>query len=198
MLKKPKPTQAAPSAGTTIPVSRTMHLALAGHPPTQGRNIGAYIRSHVRWTSRGISASLVPPIPRTPVEQYWAERAMVAETLLSARREYPEPTQVRTVTREPQSRAFATVVFFNNPSQIKLEWIVTLLVVALAYVATMAFGRPPNNRSAAAHFTVPILSPFTSVVEHETGVIGTKTTTVFIVALCGLLYIKLCRPTRRW
>jgi len=45
-----------------------------------------------------------------------------------------------------------------------------------------------RGRKTPAHFTIPILSPFTSVVEHETSVIGSKTLAVFAFVLAAFFY----------
>jgi uncharacterized membrane protein YidH (DUF202 family) len=79
-----------------------------------------------------------------------------------------------------------------------------LLVLALLHLAHTE-SPATRGRKVPAHFTIPIFSPFTSVVrtilflfsqlvfttrqvEHETSVIGSKTLAVFALILAGLAY----------
>ncbi|KAH9033345.1 hypothetical protein EDB85DRAFT_1951573 [Lactarius pseudohatsudake] len=61
--------------------------------------------------------------------------------------------------------------------QRKMEWMVigciaVLAVVVLCLLVTHSRASPP--RPTASHFTIPVLSPFTSVVEHETSAWGAR------------------------
>ena len=89
--------------------------------------------------------------------------------------------------------------------------LICFLVLLVIYLATH-YTRQNTVRGAWAflpsHFTIPILSPFTSVVsrsmfpqttlsnssatpqvEHETSVVGSKTITMICLALTGLAYL---------
>ena len=90
-LRKPRPSELstmspASNASTTTAMSRTMQLAVSsGLKLSTSRGDDSNSGStNLQRRSTWFSAPLVAA-PRTTVEQYWATRALVAETLLSAR-----------------------------------------------------------------------------------------------------------------
>ncbi|KAJ7481792.1 hypothetical protein FB451DRAFT_137380 [Mycena latifolia] len=128
--------------------------------------------------------------PRTSSEQYWAARALTAETLLSARLEHQR--ELRSLSYAEESKRVKELMA-HDARHAKLERLVLallaavlLLVIALLNIAHS--DRPARGPKLPAHFTIPILSPFTSVVEHETSVVGSKTLAVFAFVLAGLAY----------
>ncbi|KIJ63595.1 hypothetical protein HYDPIDRAFT_113068 [Hydnomerulius pinastri MD-312] len=188
-------------------MSRTMQLAVSGlevSKPIQRQDkdsTSVDLQRRGTWFSAPLTAA-----PRTQVAQYWAARALVAETLLSARVEHHnELTEMRLAEEERRTRDIATLVHTNDRRQNRLEkfvaFIVAFLVVLLGvvvYVVMVAPDRTAKHKTPSSHFTIPILSPFTSVVEHETGVFGTKAVTIFILVIGVTLYAALRRWLARW
>lgn len=200
-LRKPKPTRF--SSGATMkdtPMSRTMQLALRDDPSlqcaTKSTDTAVATRMEVVDTTmtfqvpRGME-------PRTAVAQYWALRTMVTETVFFQYvRHQNELTQVRLAEEERRTKEITTLVHANEKRQHNLERLMMALVIFLAYMfwSTSTPNSPSEKRRSATHFTIPILSPFTSVVENETGVLGTKTVVVFVLALVLVAFFTL----RRW
>ncbi|KAJ7248122.1 hypothetical protein B0H12DRAFT_1072730 [Mycena haematopus] len=131
--------------------------------------------------------------PRTSAEQYWAARALTAETLLVARLEHHR--ELRSLSYVEETKR-AKEQAAHDARHAKLERLIfallvmlLLLVLALLHLAhKSASASASRPRRLPSHFTIPILSPFTSVVEHETSVIGSKTLAVFAFAFAGLAY----------
>ncbi|KAJ7076451.1 hypothetical protein B0H15DRAFT_955619 [Mycena belliarum] len=125
--------------------------------------------------------------PRTGAEQYWAARALTAETLLAARVEHQR--ELRSLSFEAECKRAREL----EARHAKLERLVVVLVGALMLLFLVLLnithaGPTARGHKLPAHFTIPILSPFTSVVEHETSVIGSKTLAIFALVLAGLAY----------
>ncbi|KAG9313771.1 hypothetical protein JVU11DRAFT_6130 [Chiua virens] len=83
-LRKLRPDEKA--TNTTV-MSRTMQLAVSGMKASMATQrdemslkVSADLQRRGTWFSAPLTAA-----PRTGVEQYWAARALVAETLLSVR-----------------------------------------------------------------------------------------------------------------
>ncbi|KAF7330015.1 hypothetical protein MKEN_00265500 [Mycena kentingensis (nom. inval.)] len=64
------------------------------------------------------------------------------------------------------------------------------LVILALLVLSLSHSRSHSSKKDASgrHFTIPILSPFTSVIEHETSVIGGTALAVFGLAAAALGY----------
>nr|GAT58088.1 predicted protein [Mycena chlorophos] len=121
--------------------------------------------------------------PRTRVEQYWAARAFAAETTLLGY-EHGELRRAKDQARHDARHA-------------KLERLVLILLVLVATLVlgllalTFSHSRSPSHHAKsppAKHFTIPILSPFTSVIEHETSVVGSTTLAVIVLACAAAGY----------
>ncbi|KAL4072185.1 hypothetical protein V8B97DRAFT_1943860 [Scleroderma yunnanense] len=209
-LRKSKPapspyTQSLLAMKDDPSMSRTMQIALRDEQSLQTQGTSSpktaviYDR-HSQDRSTTISWSIVPRgmIPRTPVAQYWAIRAAAAETVLSERVQHQnELMQVRLAEEEKRTKEIAAIVRANEARQSKLEKFVIILIAFLGY---MLWRNPSpdtydltRKKGPATHFTIPILSPFTSVVENETGVFGTKSVVIFMLALAVLIF-----TLRRW
>ncbi|KAJ7905123.1 hypothetical protein B0H13DRAFT_2508843 [Mycena leptocephala] len=165
------PQKSAASSGTTLSNAVTVRPPLQVNPPALSQTYKTALQ------------------PRTSAEQYWAARALTAETLLSARLEHHR--ELRSLSYAEETKRKQAV---HDARHAKLERLVLallvmllLLVFALLHLAhkSAATARP---RKVPAHFTIPILSPFTSVVEHETSVVGSKTLAIFALVLAGLAY----------
>ncbi|EGO01122.1 hypothetical protein SERLA73DRAFT_179176 [Serpula lacrymans var. lacrymans S7.3] len=148
------------------------------------------------WNAASSPASMKP---RTYVEQYWAARALTAETMLTARASHQrELASLKFSEESKRSREIALLVRAHETRQDKLEKCVVALIACimiLAGLVTYMMMKSASHVSASAswwpspsHFTIPILSPFTNVVEQETSVVGSKTVATIVVVLGGLAY----------
>jgi len=136
--------------------------------------------------------------PRSQAEQYWAARALTAETLLVARKEHYE--DVRSVTFVAETRRGNEVAKLSQIYDMRLGRLERLLAVILGFFLIISFfilishlslvhsSHSSGRQSQWAHFTIPILSPFASVVEHEVSVIGSKTITAISLIIACLGY----------
>lgn len=123
---------------------------------------------------------------------------MATETVFSQyARHQRELTQVRLAEEERRTKEIAALVHANEKRQHNLERFMMALVMFLAYMLwrdSVTSSLSSERRRSATHFTIPILSPFTSVVEHETGVLGTKAIVVLVLALFLVIWFAF----RRW
>ncbi|KAI0725946.1 hypothetical protein C8Q72DRAFT_888088 [Fomitopsis betulina] len=134
--------------------------------------------------------------PTTAAEQYWAARALTAETLLSARlAHHGELLALSAEEEEKRAREIATVRRELDERNWKLEILVVLLLFCLvAIVAAIVHSHAsvqraiPSRWSIPTHFTIPILSPFTSVVEHETSTFSTRLLVTSAAIFAVLVY----------
>ncbi|PCH37390.1 hypothetical protein WOLCODRAFT_140835 [Wolfiporia cocos MD-104 SS10] len=144
------------------------------------------------------SAVVAPPAvqPKTTSEQYWAARALTAETLLTARLAHEnELSALSAAEEEKRARELAVLQRSHDKRYAKLEILaMTLFACLIAFVSTTIYllsraQRPtPSRWALPSHFTIPILSPFASVVEHETSVIDTRLITMCCAILAALAY----------
>ncbi|KDR80371.1 hypothetical protein GALMADRAFT_136861 [Galerina marginata CBS 339.88] len=130
--------------------------------------------------------------PLTATEQYWATRALKAEALLAAQETHQK--EVRTLGHAQdmkRERELGLLAKEHKEKHAALEKLlmllailVAMLVVVIIYLSThytrhsMLLHQKQQggwwSTIGASHFTIPILSPFTSVVEQETSVVGTR------------------------
>ncbi|KAF5365218.1 hypothetical protein D9758_005442 [Tetrapyrgos nigripes] len=156
-------------------------------------------------TSTSLSPSYIPSIPsnfnpRSRVEQYWAARALSAETLLTAKTEHH--IEVKNLTYEGDFRRAQEVAELTRMHNEKLARLERLIMILLGFIAIF-FGaifvayvnasssslRAASSHRPWTHFTIPILSPFASVVEQEVSVVGTRTITTGIIIFACLAYL---------
>jgi len=194
-LRKPsQPSTASANASSTKVMSRTMQLAISGTKVSQGVDASGGLQRTGIWFSAPAAA-----VPHTKVEQYWATRAFVAETLLSVRdRHQDELAEIRRTEGEKRERELSVILHANDKRQGRMErMMVVCLVVLLGFMAWLVTVIAPGRdaKSKPSHFTIPILSPFASVVEHETGVLGTKVVAIFGLVIGIAVYMAV---RRRW
>ncbi|KAG5635712.1 hypothetical protein H0H81_010337 [Sphagnurus paluster] len=154
----------------------------------------AHAKSSKRWGEGSHDAHV--PAASSPAEQYWSARALSAETLLSAKaihqKELQDLMRAEDVKRSYELSKLAEQYRERHAS---LEKLVSLLLGLVAgLVALVIYLSTSHARSSAAsrrpqsHFTIPILSPFTSVTEHEASVVGSKTIAMLLLMLTALGY----------
>ncbi|KAH9834741.1 uncharacterized protein C8Q71DRAFT_766143 [Rhodofomes roseus] len=171
--------------------SRTMMYAQSALVPASGS-----YRSQAT-TSVKTALNFPPSVkPTTTAERYWAARALTAETLLSARVDHQgELLALSTAEEEKRAREIALLQRRHEERYMRLELLVVFLVCCLvATVAAIVHSHSSLHHHTATgwsiptHFTIPILSPFTSVVEHETSTLNTRLVTASAAILAVLAY----------
>ncbi|KDQ32737.1 hypothetical protein PLEOSDRAFT_1098722 [Pleurotus ostreatus PC15] len=172
--------------------SNTMRAALAlVHNSPQKSSIGISVSNRTPVISQGSIAG---------TEAYWASRAMMAESALAAQTSRQGALQYLSYKQEVQSaRDLAMLSSANDAKHAMLERVVllligcvVLLVSVVIYLAVSTHHRISKQTSSwltlPSHFTIPILSPFTSVVEHETSMLSSRTIAMLVLSLVCLLY----------
>ncbi|KAH9477891.1 hypothetical protein JR316_0010123 [Psilocybe cubensis] len=146
--------------------------------------------------------------PLTAKEQYWATRALKAEALLAAHEDHKKEIKnlgyAHDMKRERELVQLAKEQKEKHDTLEKLVrllvGIVFLLIGVVVYLAThyarhsMLLQHKQQEKwwsmIGASHFTIPILSPFTSVVEHESSVVGAKVIgTLAAVGACLAFFV---------
>ncbi|KAI0634511.1 hypothetical protein C8Q77DRAFT_1112744 [Trametes polyzona] len=83
-------------------------------------------------------------------------------------------------------------------------WISIAVVVLAVSILSIVFCRQHKPAAEASrwlgpmHFTIPILSPFASVIEHETSAVNVQLVAVLVLfaGIFGFLWYR-CAPRRR-
>ncbi|KAF8911356.1 hypothetical protein CPB85DRAFT_651015 [Mucidula mucida] len=135
-------------------------------------------------------------IPRNPVEQYWAARALTAEALLKARTEHHRELRAMSMTEDlKRTRERSGLIKANEDKLVRMErltWALLGIIVflALLVVSISTRQREPQRQHwlLPSHFTIPVLSPFTSVVEHEASIIGARIIVASMLITACLAY----------
>ncbi|KAF8068701.1 hypothetical protein FPV67DRAFT_1086313 [Lyophyllum atratum] len=179
-LKKAPPGSPQRAVYSDAPISRTLKLA---------QDVSVSLWPIPRSGSVAEQHNFAPS-PTSAAEQYWAARALSAETILSTREVHKRELQ-DVVRAEEVKRVYEITIIAEQHKErhASLERLVTmllglvaLLVALVIYLATH-YSRQSTIRATPSHFTIPILSPFTSVVEHETSVIGSKTIALILLVV---------------
>ncbi|KAH8080698.1 hypothetical protein BXZ70DRAFT_960056 [Cristinia sonorae] len=193
----PPPLELAPKVQHGSP-SRTMMFAQAStfSSPTTITH-----RPPVHTVQRTVAVTTPHSQPtvttQTRQEQYWAARALTAETLLSASTMYQE--QLRVMTHAAEAKHSQEVAELNRQHETrhsKMERLAMLLMTWLLVMAAVLMyllirGHPPQVSSrwtSPLHFTIPVLSPFTSVTEHEVSTLSTRSVVILVLASSCLAY----------
>ncbi|GBE83301.1 hypothetical protein SCP_0503490 [Sparassis crispa] len=172
---------------STPPQSRTMMYAVIA-PATPSTALTKPADTAVRLRSAAALNS---------TEQYWAARALTAEAALSVRAAFHQEVYVLTESHEEKrAHELAELQRIHDERHAKLERLVLILLGCLfAFVSAILyilFRQHTDYRSSRwclpSHFTIPVLSPFTSVVEHETSVFNTRSITIVLLVLAALAY----------
>ncbi|KIY49721.1 hypothetical protein FISHEDRAFT_57981 [Fistulina hepatica ATCC 64428] len=118
------------------------------------------------------------PLSTAMAAQYWSARALRAEMLLETQANHH--TQLQELARAEN----VIMHYYDRVIMILVAVVLILFTVVICF----AVQRKPERNRSFAHFTIPVLSPFASVIEHETSVIGSKTISLFVVCFCVLIY----------
>ncbi|KAJ3746389.1 hypothetical protein DFH05DRAFT_1485024 [Lentinula detonsa] len=186
-------------------VSNTMQMALSSESATSTNGFALTSASlpdiSISTTNRNSSHLY----PRSESEQYWTARALKAETLLISKEEHFEHLQSVTVEQETKRvTEVAQLTKLYDERLVKLERLLAILLGVLFLLTFFTFfsnlflthqGREARSaQNQWPHFTIPILSPFASVVEHEVSVVGSRTIFGSCLIIAGLAYFLL----RHW
>ncbi|KAF9455672.1 hypothetical protein BDZ94DRAFT_1178921 [Collybia nuda] len=177
-----------------------MSIATHEHPRWTAGSTNVKDLQQPQQTTLAVRVSGVPvPTPTSANEQYWAARALTAEALLSAQEGHYH--EIRNVASEEDAKRIREISMLMEQHKEKyagLEKLVIALLAAICLlVALVIYLATHHTRHAAqrsrwslpSHFTIPILSPFTSVVEHETSVIGSRTIIALFALTAGVAYL---------
>ncbi|KAI9450111.1 hypothetical protein BJY52DRAFT_206826 [Lactarius psammicola] len=170
----PMPPKPYASTVAQTATSRTLYYAQKGPSPipSTGKPSPSYAKS-------GSVASC--PAPDSSAARYWAARAVTAEVLLAERNKHAH--ELRGVIHNEDAKRREEVAALHGAHearQRKMEWVVICCIAVLAVVVLCLLviharaSSPTPTRHMASHFTIPVLSPFTSVVEHETSAWGAR------------------------
>ncbi|KAH9934546.1 uncharacterized protein BXZ73DRAFT_77022 [Epithele typhae] len=187
-------------ASTSMP---STSKAVARPLPTKSEDSSAVVAPYVAiydYFSHP-THSLLHPV--STIEHYWAMRAAVAEKLLEAHAAHKtELTAAAHAHEERRLRELADLdTRFTHIA--RMVWTIlaaaALSILAALYLALRLSAPPPPAPSTGPmHFTIPVLSPFASVVEHETSAVNTPLVAVLLLAagLALFLWLK-CGCGRR-
>ncbi|KAF8198999.1 hypothetical protein BJ912DRAFT_685827 [Pholiota molesta] len=176
-------------------------------PQSSSRTM-AIATTHFRTAHTATGPVQQPPQPRplTATEQYWATRALRAEALLEAQHAHKKEVQTMGAAHDMQrERELSALAKEYKEKHAYLERLlifllalIVLLVLLIIYLTThytrhsllMQSKQQERWWSAigASHFTIPILSPFTSVVEQETSLVGTRLIATLAVIIACFSY----------
>ncbi|KAG6812462.1 hypothetical protein H0H92_002727 [Tricholoma furcatifolium] len=184
------------------PISRTMELAknlsVSLHPATSSKthNNDPVMSQH--GLSQPVHAYGSTLAGSTPISaQYRATQIRTAEAQLHI---------IQASSGEWRTQQVPVHVDSYNPGKVpekigeldrerlaQLERLVIILLgmIALLLSLVVYLFATRSNQKTPTHFTIPILSPFTSVIEHETSVIGSKTITLLILVGAALSYFAI-------
>ncbi|KAF7972726.1 hypothetical protein HWV62_41547 [Athelia sp. TMB] len=169
----------------------------------------AVVRGKIAQQVAGVPSASISSFdsvrPKTASEHYWAARALKAETRLSEGQAHNREIKgVRLIEDEKRKREVSALTQRHEEREAKLEKLIYLLLGFLAFLmaavsylihATSKQCVPqPSRWTLPSHFTIPILSPFASVVEHETSVLGAKA----IIACAALAAVLAYFMFRHW
>ncbi|KAI0922717.1 hypothetical protein AcV5_009614 [Taiwanofungus camphoratus] len=176
-------------------------MSLSIQQPTQSRTMmyaRTVLSSSTTIKTSTVDTALPAPSSMRPVssaEHYWAARALTAEALLSVRAAHNRDLRaLQTEEEERRFRELTTLQRAHHERHANLEKLMALLLICFAtFTFMVVYGLSRHHHRASSsrwllpsHFTIPILSPFSSVVEHETSVINPKL--VLLLVFAGLGY----------
>ncbi|RDX52319.1 hypothetical protein OH76DRAFT_1345502 [Lentinus brumalis] len=150
-------------------------------------------------------ASFLHPI--TTVEHYWALRATIAETRLHAQEIHrQEVAAIHNSHAESRSRDLAEMNSRYERELSRIKYMVLGMLAALAVLISAVMFilvryvpmTPAPSRRGAVHFTIPILSPFASVIEHETSAVNVPLVVVLLLSagISLFIWLRCCGPRR--
>ncbi|TFK64239.1 hypothetical protein BDN72DRAFT_901721 [Pluteus cervinus] len=205
-LRKPRPqvepgTSTSPKGQITLraPFSPKKIKPLSGYTgQADSDNNGESMRPPVIGADplHDVHGVVLHPIyqPQTPGEHYWAARALKAEAVLATHAAYRH--ELRNVASLEEEKRRKDMVMFSEHHRERhnalerIGWGLILCILAFGVIFAYTSQRqpPPKGGWRPTHFTIPILSPFASVVENETSVIGSKTLIACFIAFLCMVY----------
>ncbi|EIM87453.1 uncharacterized protein STEHIDRAFT_139125 [Stereum hirsutum FP-91666 SS1] len=201
-----KSSSSSPYKSSSSSPSRSSPLSLSHSPSHDVHHVkyahGAISTVAVReeWTVHGkggMTASAILNKPSTSAEHYWAARALTAESILEAKMDHQQELKsIKLYEDEKRTRDLAVLQQAHDAQYKELKrtlfFTITCIVVLLAFIIYILMTNSPASKQSAsrwgAHFTIPILSPFTSVIEHEVSTFGTTALIGFAFVFAGLAY----------
>ncbi|KAH6917870.1 hypothetical protein BKA70DRAFT_1088124 [Coprinopsis sp. MPI-PUGE-AT-0042] len=171
---------------------------------------GSPTKTIVNPTSKGLSDpdASTRMEPLTAREQYWATRALKAEALLEAKELHHREVKSISFSQDmKRSRDLTLLLQQHEAKQASLEKVLLVLGAVIAVLVLIIIYLSIHHARHASkvqrsswltglpnHFTIPILSPFTSVVEQETSVLGTKAIAIIVIVSGAVIFLAF----RQW
>jgi len=124
--------------------------------------------------------------PSTRSEMYWAGRALVAEMQVSERDR--AQVQLEHAQRNHEERVSRLERFV-----IALTTMLAFIIIVLLFRNSASAGQTARGSAFRPHLTIPLLSPFTTIVEHEMSNTSFRTTALLIIVGAFVVYQLVCR-----
>ncbi|CAL1710243.1 unnamed protein product [Somion occarium] len=171
--------------------SRTMMFARASVDPSPHSAFPASTHSNIASTYAKSREQM------TTSEQYWAARALTAETLLSANTTYQH--ELRMIAESEQTKRSQEIAALQQQHEqrhsklerlafLLLTWVIAMVAVLIYMLLKNHHVSVPLRWTTPLHFTIPVLSPFTSVVEHETSIVNARLLVIFALFVASTAY----------
>lgn len=117
---------------------------------------------------------------------YWAGRALVAEMQVSERDR--AQVQLEHAQRNHEERVSRLERFV-----IALTTMLAFIIIVLLFRNSASAGQTARGSAFRPHLTIPLLSPFTTIVEHEMSNTSFRTTALLIIVGAFVVYQLVCR-----
>ncbi|KAI0672080.1 hypothetical protein C8Q78DRAFT_1025124 [Trametes maxima] len=162
-------------------------------PPKHRSVIGRYLGYPVHAVAESVTA----------IEHYWALRAMHAEVLLTAHTAHRQELSVLEDRRTRDLTELNAKYLQEYAKHARMVWIsmgsvLALLFALLSFVYRQCVPAASSRWPGPLHFTIPILSPFASVIEHETSVVNVQLVALLLLGVGGFAFLWFrCAPQRR-
>ncbi|KAI0260056.1 hypothetical protein BC834DRAFT_567240 [Gloeopeniophorella convolvens] len=208
-LRKPRPDASypsrPPSMNTAAASAAAFSTSKAAMPPQAVSKTLYYAQESLvavakRPDSGIVDGAATAPVPDTFDARYWAARALAAETRLDERRRH---TQELRGEDAKHANEFTELRRVHEAQQAKMERLVMCCIAALSatllyLVASRNHAVLQPHKGPTHHYTIPILSPFTSVVEHETSAWGARIVIPALMVAAALAYAVFRHWAGRW
>ncbi|KAI0649694.1 hypothetical protein C8Q79DRAFT_1006042 [Trametes meyenii] len=162
-------------------------------PPKYRSVIGRYLG----YPAHAIAESV------TAIEHHWALRATRAEALLTAHTAHRREISILEDRRTRDLAKLNAEYLQEYTKHARIVWISmgSLLAFVFALFSFLYRQCVPATSSrwpGPLHFTIPILSPFASVIEHETSVVNIQLVALLLLGAGGFAFLWFrCAPQRR-
>ncbi|CAL1710242.1 unnamed protein product [Somion occarium] len=193
LRKKPPPSKLIPNSTNSRlvqPAEMSTPVALRQPitPPSQSRTM-MFARASVDPSPH----SAFPASTHSNI----ASTALTAETLLSANTTYQH--ELRMIAESEQTKRSQEIAALQQQHEqrhsklerlafLLLTWVIAMVAVLIYMLLKNHHVSVPLRWTTPLHFTIPVLSPFTSVVEHETSIVNARLLVIFALFVASTAY----------